>query len=69
MVARMLEALQVYGLLPLTDARLPSLTTIVAGEPVRGSWLAHPRNHAIYAVATRVEAHADVTDARLISEK
>lgn len=68
-VARVLAALRAHGLLLLTGARLPSLTAIVAGEPVRGSWLAHPHSHAIYAVATRVEAHADVTDARLISGK
>src|SRR5690348_4831797 len=69
MVARVLGALEDHGLLLLTDARLPSLTTIVAGGPVRGSWLAHPCGHTIYAVATHVEAHADVTDARLISGK
>lgn len=69
MVARVLEALRDHGLLPLTDTRLPSLTTIVAGEPVRGSWLAHPRSHIIYEVATRLEAHPDVVDARLVSGK
>jgi hypothetical protein len=64
-----LEALREHGLLFVTDARLPNLATIVAGEPVRGSWWGHPRGGDIYAVASLLDAHAEVGDARLLSDK
>jgi len=50
------EALEQHGLLLLHDARLPSVTTIVAGAPVRGSWWGHPAGKRIYDVLGRVEA-------------
>jgi ankyrin repeat protein len=30
------------------DRELPSVTSIVAGEPISGSWWGHPLGHAIY---------------------
>ena len=64
-----LQALESTGLLLLTDRLLPSVTSMVAGEPVRGSWWSHPRSHQIYAVATRLEDDPDVTTAKLVSGK
>ena len=43
---RALKELKRYGLLLVTDARLPSLVALVAGAPVRGSWWSHPRGKA-----------------------
>lgn len=54
--ARVSEALDTHGLLLLHDARLPSVTTLVAGAPVRGSWWGHPAGRRIYDVLGRVEA-------------
>ena len=64
-----LQALANTGLLLLTDRLLPSVTSMVAGEPVRGSWWSHPRSHQIYAVATSLEDDPDVTTAKLVSGK
>jgi len=43
-------ALDRHGVLLEVDARRPSVTTIVAGEPVRGSWWGHPKGGLIYDV-------------------
>jgi hypothetical protein len=50
------------GILLEHDAVLPCATALVVGEPVRGSWWAHPKAHEIYDglqplhdVATRVK--------------
>lgn len=64
-----LLGLQRSGLLLLTDPRLPSVAGLVAGAPVRGSWWAHPRSQAIFAVALRLEDHPDVLMAKLVAGK
>jgi hypothetical protein len=66
---RVLLALEEAGLLPHSDPRLPNVVALVAGEPVEGSWWAHPRAHAIFQVATRVDEHPGVLTLRLISGK
>jgi hypothetical protein len=67
--ARALAALERHGLLLVTDARLPSLASVVAGAPVRGSWWSHPAGRAIFAAATELEDHRDVELAKLVSAK
>jgi hypothetical protein len=67
--ARALRALERGGLLLVTDARLPSLAALVAGEPVRGSWWGHPRGKAIFAAATQLGDHPDVAAVKLVSGK
>ena len=42
------EAVELEGLLLVHDQRLPSVTALIAGEPVRGSWWAHPLSNVIY---------------------
>lgn len=66
---RSLAALKIYGLLMMTDARLPSIAGLVAGGPVRGSWWAHPQAHAIYAVLMRMEHDPAVLTTKLLSSK
>ena len=66
---RALAALKRYGLLPVTDARLPSLVGVVVGAPVRGSWWSHPQGKAIFAAATELEDHKDVALVKLVSGK
>jgi hypothetical protein len=41
------EYLARHGLLMKADTKLPSVTAMVAGESVNGSWWAHPRAHTI----------------------
>ena len=64
-----LQALREFGWLLETDAKLPSVSGLVAGEPLRGSWWAHPRARAIFAVLQQVADHRDVMITRLVSEK
>ena len=53
---RRLEALlERQGLLLLHDAKFPSATACVAGEPVRGSWWGHAKGKLIYETLTRIE--------------
>ena len=64
-----LSELERLGFMLLTDPRLPSVTRLVAGEPVRGSWWSHPAGHAIFSVAGALEDCGDVAVARLVSGK
>ncbi len=62
-------ALKNFGLLLMTDARLPSVAGLVAGGGVRGSWWAHPQAHAIYAVLMKLEHDPAILTAKLVSSK
>jgi hypothetical protein len=66
-VAACRDALAAAGILLVQDATLPSVTTLVAGEPVRGSWWAHEQAHSIFAVLEELEA--DATVAKLVAKK
>jgi len=61
--------LERYGLLLESDSALPSVASIVAGGPIRGSWWGHPRGNEIYQVTRRLKEHPDVTVAKLVSGK
>ena len=65
----MIEKLKAYGLLLLTDARLPSVASIVVGAPVKGSWWAHPAGHAIFRAAEELAEHPDILICKLVSGK
>lgn len=64
-----LAALERDGLLLLHDARLPSVATIVAGGPVKGSWWGHASGHSIFNTAEALEEHPDVAIAKLVDGK
>jgi len=64
-----MKPLKEFGLLLETDARLPSVAGLIAGEPVRGSWWTHPRSHEIFAVLQRLADHKDVLITKLVSGK
>lgn len=68
-VAEVRRELDRQGLLLVTDAVLPSVAGIVAGEPVRGSWWSHPASHAIYAVLERLDHAGDTLLVKLVSNK
>lgn len=65
----MLNELKGIGLLLMTDARLPSVATLIAGESIRGSWWSHPRAHDIFAVLGQLEDHKDVVFTKLVLQK
>ena len=58
-----------HGLLLVSDADLPSVAGLVAGEPVRGSWWSHPRSHEIFAVSEDFSDHPDVLVTKLVAGK
>ena len=63
-------ALADWGML-LESARgpIPNVAELVAGEPISGSWWAHPAGHAIFAVINELADSADVVRLRLINGK
>jgi hypothetical protein len=65
----LLRHLQTHGLLLQQDKALPCLCTMLAGEPVSGSWWAHPDAATIYSMLTTLTAHPDVLVAKLIKGK
>jgi hypothetical protein len=54
-----------FGLLPITDAKGPSLVSIAAGAPIFGSWWGHPAGQLIYQVGEALESDPDVLVVRL----
>src|SRR5207247_3477410 len=63
------SVLREHGLLLLADNTLPSITTIIAGEPIRGSWWGHPQSHEIFGAARRLVARSDVVAVPLVNGK
>jgi hypothetical protein len=63
------EEFRKHGMLLQSDARLPSLTRLVAGERVSGSWWSHPKAHAIFAIAEQLSDHPDTVTTKLLSGK
>jgi hypothetical protein len=64
-----LKTLKEFGLLLESDAKLPSVSGLVAGEPVRGSWWTHKRSHEIFAVLQALEDQKQVLITKLVSGK
>jgi hypothetical protein len=64
-----LQRLGRLGLLLESDARLPSVASLIAGEPVSGSWWSHKLGHQIFATLGQLEDHPDVMFTKLISGK
>src|SRR6516165_7293123 len=48
---------------------VPRLVEVILGEPIKGSWWAHPASHRIFAVLQAVEASADLLMCRLVDGK
>ncbi len=68
-LAKLLRTFEDEGLLLLSDAKLPSVVALAAGEPVAGSWWGHPKGRAIYAMLQEFCAHEDVLAVKLVSGK
>ena len=64
-----LAELESRGLLLVSDAKLPSLASMIAGGPVHGSWWAHPASHMIFRTLTELSSHPDVLVVKLIGGK
>jgi hypothetical protein len=47
----------------------PRLTEAIVGEPIKGSWWAHPRSHAIFHTLNAVVDSGEVLVCRLVGGK
>src|SRR5213592_590241 len=50
-------------------ASVPSLAQVIAGEPLRGSWWAHPKGNEIFLLSRAVRRSRDVLVCRLVDGK
>jgi hypothetical protein len=57
---RILAALDERGLLLIHDHVLPSVTSLIVGAPVEGSWWSHPMANTIYNALGTIEPHVAV---------
>ena len=64
-----LSQLTKFGVLLESDHCLPNVCSLVAGEPMRGSWWSHPLSQDIFAVNEQLEDNPDVLITKLISGK
>ena len=64
-----LQQLRKLGLLLESDARLPSVARLFAGEPIRGSWWSHARAQEIFEGLNKLAVHRDVLFTKLVSGK
>jgi hypothetical protein len=55
----------------LVSARgvVPRLTEAIVGEPIKGSWWAHPRSHQIFATLQAVTESKEILVSRLVDGK
>jgi hypothetical protein len=69
-VGKWLGFVQEHGVV-LASARgaVPNLAEAVAGEPIVGSWWAHPKGNTIFAVLSALDDHSDVHCFKLIDRK
>lgn len=49
--------------------KVPNLAQEIAGEPIRGSWWAHPKGNDIYMLLEKVRDSGDVLVCRLVDGK
>ena len=61
--------LKKWGLLLESDPKLPSVCTIITGEPMKGSWWSHRMAQTIFQVNERLDDHPDVLIAKLLGGK
>jgi hypothetical protein len=66
---KVLLQLEQDGFLLLSDSSLPSVSGLVAGEKIRGSWWSHKTARTIFAISEKLDDHPDVLTVKLISKK
>jgi len=48
---------------------VPRLTEAITGEPIKGSWWAHPKSHHIFGILQAVTDSEDILVCRLVDGK
>jgi hypothetical protein len=64
-----LATLKTNGFLLESDPKLPSVCSLITGEPMRGSWWSHPLAQTIFQINEQLEDHDDVLITKLVSGK
>ena len=64
-----LRTLESDGFLLESDPKLPSVCSLVTGEPLRRSWWSHPLAQTIFQINEQLEDHNDVLITKLVSGK
>jgi len=64
-----LGALARFGLLLKQDPRLPSVVTLLCGEPLATSWWSHPQSQRIFRILCELGDHPDVLVTKLLLGK
>ena len=66
---KVFAALKDCGLLLVSDRTFPSVSGLIAGSPIKGSWWSHPLAHTIFGVNEVLEDHKDVLITKLVDGK
>jgi hypothetical protein len=66
---RILAEIEARGILLVTDPVLPSVTRMVAGEAVKGSWWSHPKGRLIFSVLTKLADDPSLLLVKLVEGK
>lgn len=66
---KILSALERDGLLLEADSVMPSVATIIAGEPIRGSWWGHKAGKTIYNTCEALIDRDDILRLKLLKGK
>lgn len=66
---RVLGELRERGWLLQADAELPNVAALAVGEPIRGSWWAHPSSNLVYWVLQDLEDSPEVLRVKLVRGK
>jgi len=65
----LLGVLRRYGLLLESDPSLPSVVSLINGNPIAGSWWGHPAGGAIYNEIQRLADRTDLLIVKLLNGK
>jgi hypothetical protein len=68
-LAGLLEVLEDDGILLASDTALPSVASLVVGEPIRGSWWGHPRAGRIFHLLNEISDDPSVVATKLVGGK
>lgn len=66
---RLIDYLEEYGLLLEADQSFPSITTIIAGTPIKGRWWGHPKGKLIFRELSDLAENPDIMITKLVSGK
>ena len=64
-----LEELREHGLLLESDPKLLSVSRLIVGSAIKGSWWGHPKGRAIWLITERLADHPNVMVLKLVARR